>query len=102
MQTSEVLNKAADLIERKGWWHSGIPNNDGHCASNAILHVEDLSTSDLSAHEALWTHLDGTSPTDIFAWNDAPERTAAEVIEVLRACAVIEAAKENAAVEVSA
>jgi hypothetical protein len=31
----------------------------------------------------------------LWGWNDRGSRTAAEVIEVLRACAVIEAAREE-------
>lgn len=31
----------------------------------------------------------------LWQWNDAPDRTASEVIEVLRACALIESAREE-------
>lgn len=102
MKTSEVLDRAADLIEERGWarpgdWSSTL------CASNAIVRASGETYA--PAHDALVLYLGGDGHVHgIFAWNDAPGRTAAEVIEVLRACAVIEAAKEQEAapVEVSA
>jgi hypothetical protein len=92
MQTSEVLNRAADLIEKRGWWS---PTSKGAlCANNAISEAADSPYA--AAHEAFKNHIGGRVITDIWDWNDAPDRTADEVIATLRACALIEAAKENA------
>lgn len=91
--TSEILNRAADHIERHGWWtQSG--GGTGTCASNAIYHV--TGDAFTPAHSALLVYLghNPNDPTPIFRWNDAPGRAASEVIEVLRACALIEASRE--------
>lgn len=99
MQTSEVLNKAADLIEVEGWWQDRPGGGVGKCASNAISTVAQREqVSILPAHIAFAEHVGVGRPLvrNIADWNDAPERTATEVIEALRAAALIEAAKENA------
>jgi hypothetical protein len=128
MKTSEVLNRAADVIQRDGWYQGGYsPDADKAmttlvgrpvCALGAIhvaadewlLWFEDLQcwaggrtpVTDVVA-KILARHIDHP---DLFipAWNDHEGRTAAEVIEALRAAAIIEAAREDAAapVEVSA
>lgn len=116
LSTSEVLNKAADLIEQRGWttgdhgwdWHRdattplcleggilaamGIPAQGGAIARNqkcdAYRAVKDylVSTGDLPAGEHLWRFND----------DSAEER----VVGVLRATALIEAARERESVEV--
>jgi hypothetical protein len=97
VETSVILNQAADLIERDGWW-SQNPNvvRGGvrpQCAANAIT---DVSAS-FDALYAFSAHVAGVRRMEaIWKWNDADDRTAAEVVEALRAAAVIEAAKENA------
>lgn len=128
-KTSEVLNKAADLIEQYGW--RGLAqegDEDGGawggigkpmCLEGGILAAlgvrtdegrypdEGFPRSDFQAcpsYRAVQQYLGGLA--DVWVWNDVPHRTKEEVIEVLRACAVIEEAKEKAAepqkVEVSA
>ena len=93
MQTSEVLNLAADLIQKKGHWKGGQWDG-GTCAANAITDSQG-NVSNLEPYHALCGYLGKSDIGDIFEWNDAPGRTAAEVIEVLRACAVIEAARQE-------
>ena len=75
--TSEVLNRAADLIEERGW----TQGTQGWKVDGAFLDTDEP-----------------------WKWNDTRGRTASEVIEVLRATAVIEAARETEAAhaEVSA
>ena len=124
MTTSETLYKAADLIERKGWgrgsatWHGG----GGLCVEGAIAAAlgrrvmigEDAITPDelnyecpagLAVREFLGAERIGVSTGGkakwLCHWNDRPDRTASEVIEVLRATALIEAAKENTEAKVT-
>jgi hypothetical protein len=114
MQTSETLDKAGDQVER-GWAQGQLVNSLGQvCAIGGIATALDLRCgcgqnnnachglaypdSDEPALVALARHVGGAGFTpidDITAWNDEPGRTAAEVIEVLRAAAVIESARES-------
>ena len=91
MKTSEVLNTAADIIEKQGWWQDGR-DAVGVCASNAIARASEIGYH--PAHERFIDHIGGVKLQDIFDWNDAPGRTAAEVVETLRAAAVIAEARE--------
>jgi hypothetical protein len=114
MNTSEVLNKAADLIEERGWVQGGVNGIDDPwglaggpvCLEGSIVAALGLkfrsALYDCPAYNAVAQHLDRKPmPADapfhdsLWAWNDAPARTASEVIEVLRAAAVIEAAREQ-------
>lgn len=124
---SETLHKAADLIEKRGWrTGSWQPDGDGPlCVEGAIaaaMGITDKVDAIVScpAKQAVREYL-GVAP---FIWNDRlkHQHTAAfiaagdyihyesraiavgqaEVIEVLRAAAVIEESREAALVEVSA
>jgi hypothetical protein len=110
MRTSEVLNRAADLIQERGW-----AKGSGWCLSGDTggplcleggLNVAAGYVGAIPVREVVRDYLTSTRPEHIspelgyvipFAWNDS-RKSAAEVIEVLRACAVVEAAKEDAAV----
>lgn len=112
MKTSEVLNKAADLIEERGWGQgprTWTTEGAELCLEGAIaaamgknanrsprfengIWPEDIQTCPAGA--AVRDHLEWTHAY-LCMWNDKTERTADEVIEVLRACAVIEAAREE-------
>jgi hypothetical protein len=107
MKTSEVLYGAADHIavfghhKGSGAEDSGLPLTQSAVCTLGALTVVEINNEGapyIAARDALRTHLGG----NIVAWNDAPERTAAEVIATLRAAAVIEAAKEQAAVDTPA
>jgi hypothetical protein len=91
MLNSEALNRAADRIESHGWY-SRAGGGLGDCASNSIQRVAGVGHP---AQRALVAYLGGIHLSSIWDWNDAPERTQAEVVEVLRACALVEAAREN-------
>lgn len=121
MKTSEVLNRAADLIEKRGWakgrWPSTLDDDSEVCLEGGILAAidETLNSVDLSAfwscpaYRAVMDYLgrDGSlvmrrgwgicpKPAEpLWAWNDQFGRTAEEVVATLRAAAVIEAAKET-------
>lgn len=98
MNTSDVLNRTADSLERDGWMnpHQCTDGWSPTCAQVAIGRIANYDVLYFAAEKALLAHIGGTTVSDIWAWNDAPNRTATEVVEALRACAVIEAAKENA------
>ena len=123
MNTSEVLNRAADLIEERGWRQgpAGWDNDQGSrlCLEGGILAALETSFSDIDLREwfmdcpayvAVANYLELPSGRDlaghdnraIWRFNDDPGRTQSEVVEVLRACAVIEASREREVVEVSA
>jgi hypothetical protein len=117
MQTSEVLNKAADLIEERGWsqgtgWHTALADSVPVCAEGGIWCATETDNNRRdyaalrAAKGAFRAYLTDRFPEHIhpnagcvigWSWNDDPERTAAEVIEVLRAAAVIEQARESEA-----
>lgn len=111
--TSEVLYRAADLIEERGWqkggdgWVGGA--SDPLCLEGGIQAAAGISDNFLvdrcPAYRAVFDYLGAeactlrykeyTSRIRLYVWNDASARTADEVIATLRAAAVIEAAKEN-------
>lgn len=104
MTTAEVLRAAADHIEKHGWTQHG-PGVDGNrcCASVAIIVVVDkafgVAPSSRSARDtkaqalfvaaklALMKHLRLSGGWAVPGWNDAPGRTAEEVIAALRGAA---------------
>ena len=117
--TSEILNKAADLMQANGWTqgHRGmiVGGPHGYCLEGAICEARgdaDQYHSDMVGHEvyglvqehpayqAVCDHLGESSHGWLFLWNDNPRRTQDEVVGVLRAAAVITEARQEA--EVSA
>lgn len=112
MKTSEVLNKAADLIEERGWTQGplGWDATGPLCALGGIGAALDCRT--IGDTYCMWELAEtpevaavadylgvavGPEGGGVYNWNDAPGRTAAEVVEVLRAAAIVEAAKETPA-----
>ncbi|MGQ3040584.1 MAG: DUF6197 family protein [Brevundimonas sp.] len=106
----EVLNKAADLLEKPGAWTQGAEyrNKAGEdisdldesdddnptdltpvcwCASGAIWRQPISTPEKVAACEALASALGADNRFDIPKWNDAPSRTQAEVVEALRTAA---------------
>lgn len=92
---AQVLRKAADLIERRGLWKAGRDDTwpldtDPHCVCTAI---DSITGSDRIAYrqgiESMRLHLGlrVQGGGEVPAWNDAPERTAEEVVREMRACA---------------
>jgi hypothetical protein len=116
MTTSEVLNRAADLIEERGW-ATGLDAMSANpagpiCLEGALAAITDLGvrsddprryeypSASCPVYMAVHNYL-SLPFSRLFTWNDAIDRTAAEVIEVLRACAVIESARERQPAEVA-
>jgi len=120
MRTSEVLNTAADVLEQRGWVGYDCPGNYDTwgwgenltgpiCIEGGILaalgrpsRFTSIEIERCPAGRAISDYLDRHETCALWRWNDVEGRTAAEVIEVLRACAVIEAAREQRPAEVSA
>lgn len=122
MNTSEVLDRAADLIEERGWavGNRGLNVNGPYCLEGALYAAggskdtfvwgcEPLAPNDSAKGDKMFSYLrEEDCPTlaavtaylaqpegRVWEWNDS-RGSADEVIETLRACAVIEAARESA------
>ena len=110
MKTSEVLDLAADAIQHRGWT-TGSWNNTKEgapvCLEGGIAAALgweiDLDGVDDAGYEtftscpayvAVQEYL-SLGPFALYHWNDRAERTKEEVIEVLRAAAAVERAKEE-------
>lgn len=108
---ADVLDGAADIIERNGWWRqyyydpgSQLPMRDcAVCARGAINlaangknpnRLSDVGQDALRALER-YLGISGEYPHSVADWNDKPGRTAEEVIAALRGAAAAE--RERAA-----
>lgn len=75
---AEVLNAAADLLERPGAWgqHDYNPHDGCYCINGAVLHVQGLDGHGDDLDEAclaLARSIIGTAePFMVARWNDAP------------------------------
>jgi hypothetical protein len=105
MKPSEILSKAADLIEPNGCWAQGAYALDAagkqvgssvdraccFCASGAIAHASGYPLGDDAAEEAeeiAWDMLRRVIGRGyIEEWNDEAGRTQAEVVAALRQAA---------------
>jgi len=97
MKPSEILEKAAAHMERVGlckgdFWERDVINSEIDapcCALGAIYSVDpeaDESVRALLRRSLGWEP--GATPVNVIAdWNDAPERTRAEVVAKLREAA---------------
>lgn len=120
LTTHDALMKAADAIERDGWYQHGYaPEPTEHRATSeglpkcvmGALYEAVSAPLVWDADLATWCGMpdDATPAWELLAeyvgdpvvpdWNDAPERTAAEVVETLRAAAAVALTRESAAVE---
>lgn len=98
METNDVLNQAADYLQEHGWIQGGLGKPGGpRCAMGALKSVlGETSVIEFVAYppyRALRRHVGGF----VSDWNDAPERTADQVIATLRAAAVIAESRETVA-----
>jgi hypothetical protein len=86
LPVSTVLRNAAELIEKKGWCQFRFLDEDG---GTCLAGAGEASAKSVSgwwqAREFLHRYLD-IDPT---IWNDAPERTQAEVVAKLREAAAL-------------
>jgi hypothetical protein len=99
---ADVLNAAADLLEKPGAWtqdayarsakgNKVLPAGDKAvcwCASGALARVQGLGGYEAEYSDAGHVLARTVSIIDIPIWNDTPERTQAEVVAALRAAAL--------------
>lgn len=94
---ADILYGAADLIEKNGWVQGSLWSNNGFCALGAIqittagrlpsrLYLETVTYLVKHMRANGYLNLPGL-PGAIEAWNDAPERSKFEVLELLRQAA---------------
>lgn len=92
-QIADVLDDAADYIEKHGWCQSHLATPDGRvCAQGAIKAVtmsggiwqwQPLDGVGMAAYVALRGFVAGS----VTGFNDTPERTEQEVLDAFRAAA---------------
>lgn len=105
-QVADVLDEAANIIRRNGH-HKGsfcdpnakAPHRDRACCAYGAVNLaanqrtpQKLSDIGDLAHDALCAHIgiSGMEGDSLADWNDAAERTAAEVIAALEGAAAAE------------
>ncbi len=84
---ADVLNGAADLIERDGWMQGGFTDGTRRCASQAIYDATARGSNLVSFHEARDVFAESVQTELTWGWNDIPGRTKADVVAALRAAA---------------
>jgi hypothetical protein len=100
----EVLRKAADLIEQRGWAQRRFEDANGRLCIHGAIHLvvsrlavrNDWDRDSLSTaawHQFLeYILAEGVEPDLVrlgfMRWNDSPERTKEEVVRALREAAV--------------
>lgn len=115
MKTSELLDRAADVLNHDGWtqFTRGAGLGTAHCVLGGIDWAHPTSSDcDKEKPDAWWravgamatavgpAHPKGDNWT-VAEWNNAPERTKEEVIAMLRAVAATERAREAAPMSTS-
>jgi hypothetical protein len=87
--TADVLDDAADLLEREGWIQRDDKTEHGRCAVGALIETE--SEHRWAARDRLLLEIGRscrTNPTRrLMIWNDAPGRTKQQVLDAFRAAA---------------
>lgn len=100
MKASEILYGAADHIDAFGHHKGGaVAAGDIRtapmCVVGAITYARILGGATRDDGWRAQNHLQSFVATPLVMWNDRPERTATEVVEALRATALIAAARET-------
>ncbi len=82
----EVLDRAAHIIDQRGWIQHDSESAQGICLTHALLLAINASTLRLNiVYAPLCTTLRlPQGGVGLMVWNDAPERTKQEVLEALR------------------
>lgn len=100
MKPSEILTRAADLIEPPGAWGKGqgTRNPEGcHCVLSAITAADTSGFMSKAWSDAIDFLEQVIGPgACAYKWNDAPERTQAEVVAATRAAAELAKQQEVA------
>jgi hypothetical protein len=89
-QVADVLDDAADLLERGGWIQGALEDRGAHCALGALVDVDLENQHRYLARAALAKQV-GLNPDRagnwLAAWNDDPLRTRQQVLDTFRAAA---------------
>jgi hypothetical protein len=89
-QVADVLDDAADLLEREGWIQGALEDRGAHCALGALVDVDLENQYRYLARAALAKQV-GLNPDRagnwLANWNDDPLRTRQEVLDAFRAAA---------------
>jgi hypothetical protein len=80
-EVADVLDGAADIIERDGWCQGALERDGAVCAIGALTMAMRPTVARDRAFAALARRLGGDS---VARWNDAPERTKQEVLDLFR------------------
>jgi hypothetical protein len=85
----KVLLDAAELLETEGWIKGSMQNQHGFCMIGAVMAAANqpiivFAIAKGPAGEALDQLKIKTNDSTIWGWNDHPERTKQEVIDMLR------------------
>ena len=82
---ADVLNRAAELIEERGWCQHSYHGSGGTlCAEGAIFEaISEFGLPRYSHHVSTWIDRP-FAPKSLPFWNDRPERTREEVVAKLR------------------
>lgn len=102
-ETADILDAAANVIRENGWWQTfyydlgaDMPLRDRPCCARGAInlaangrHPGRLSNAGQDALGALERYLNigGEYPDSVADWNDAPDRTAEQVIAALEGAA---------------
>lgn len=93
MKPSWVLKTARAKIEKRGAWVQGYPRDDGENCSITAMYRQ--TTFDSSREKAVYFLREAIGVHSVVEWNDAPNRTHAEVVDAFtRAIALAEQAGE--------
>lgn len=94
---SEVLETAADIIEKEGWIQNGFGHSRlGYCAVGAIARAEGFDFPTFAFEEPSEKALRSYLGVEwVPSWNDDPARTKQEVLDALRGAAKQERIKEE-------
>lgn len=87
----DLLLRAADAIEKFGHAKNALCEPSGAMCAIGALNFADRGSAvtgqDSSANLSAWTHLCRAVGGSVVEWNNAPGRTAAEVVATMRAAA---------------
>ena len=95
MTADEILDAAADLLEKEGWIQSNLVSPEGRCAIGAIRRVQDMNGSliqymfgspknPIPLQDTPTYVLQSFLGQAVATWNDQKGRTKEEVVQALR------------------
>jgi hypothetical protein len=90
MNASELLNAAADYIEKHGWQQGELGHVGGPvCILGSLIYADGSSNSRaIDQSVTLIRDRIGGGKLSVAAWNDHPDRTLKDVLRTLRLAAI--------------